>query len=252
MENLKDTEKFAVDAIKQYFKKKNKKVLITKGEDPPDIYLELDNQKIAIEITELNENSLNKRETIDMGYIKFIDKLDKKFSKNIIDKKIHINFYHNYTEVKYIQKKFIKFFEDLVKNNKLQISEKISDFIESVYVEIYIYSNRYNPNSDKKITGNTGASHPKSGYNWNDILIDSTIKNIVSESISKKTLKCKNIQKPIWLALLDNYYNKFTYFNDDEHINVYKNIMQDITDFKYFDKILIIFGNKDVLEFNKG
>ena len=54
MENLKNTEKFAVEVIEQYFKKKNKKISITKGENPPDIYLMLDNQKIAVEITELN------------------------------------------------------------------------------------------------------------------------------------------------------------------------------------------------------
>ena len=134
----------------------------------------------------------------------------------------------------------------------MQISEKISDFIEGVYFDIFIYSNKYYPNSNKKITVSAGPSHPKLGYNWNDMSIDLPIIPFVTERIIIKTSKCKNIQKPIWLVLLDNYYNKFTYFNDDEHINVYKNMMQDITDFKIFDKILIIFENKDVLEFDKG
>ena len=74
--------------------------------------------------------------------------------------------------------------------------------------------------------------------------------NIVNDRIYDKNIKCKDTEKPIWLALFDNYYNKFTSFDNQEHIEHYKNTFESVEDFGIFDKILVIFENGDVLEFN--
>jgi len=66
---------------------------------------------------------------------------------------------------------------------------------------------------------------------------------------SKKNKKCKHVKKPIWLALYDNYFNKFSSFKDDEHLELYKNITNNLHDHGIFEKILIVFENGDVFEF---
>jgi len=54
---------------------------------------------------------------------------------------------------------------------------------------------------------------------------------------------------------LDNfslYYNKFTFFDDNSHLNLYNEVMKEIRDFGIFEKIMIVFENKDVLEFDNN
>ena len=43
---------------------------------------------------------------------------------------------------------------------------------------------------------------------------------------------------------------KFTYFDNQEHLEHYNSAFESVEDFGIFDKILVIFENGDVLEFN--
>lgn len=56
-------------------------------------------------------------------------------------------------------------------------------------------------------------------------------------------------QKPIWLALYDNFYDKYTEFDNNDHIDFYKEIFNEINDFEIFEKILVVFKNNNVVEF---
>ncbi len=50
LNNKEKKEKFAAEIIKNEFAKKHTNVSYTQGEDPPDIYLEYDSKKVAIEL----------------------------------------------------------------------------------------------------------------------------------------------------------------------------------------------------------
>jgi len=257
MSQLKGTEKFVAKCLQFYFSKSFTDVSFEKGEDPPDIYLNIDGKKIAVEITDIDQNVLKNKKTIDYGYLDFIDNIDKKFG-HLIDKnkKILIIFYHDYIKVSTISKKFKKYFSNLLKSNTLTIGANIEDVIDKVGFKVNILP--MPKNNIKKITGTAmpfsnkikklGSLSATSEIISDYHLLGQTF-NIVNNRICDKSIKCKNIEKPIWLALFDDYYNKYTYFDDNKHLEHYKNVFKDIKDFKIFDKILVVFENKDVLEF---
>ena len=73
--SLKGTEKFVAESLQSHFKKSFDDVSINEGDDPPDIYLNIDNKKISVEITDIDQNVLKNRKTIDYGYLNFIDNI---------------------------------------------------------------------------------------------------------------------------------------------------------------------------------
>ena len=97
MSILKGSENFVAESLETYFKELNKNVYFEEGEDPPDVYFYIDDTKVSIEITDLDENSLNQRRTIDSGYLSFFNKIDEELG-NLIDEGVQcrIIFYHNY------------------------------------------------------------------------------------------------------------------------------------------------------------
>ena len=84
MAQLKGTEKFVAESLQSYFSKTSNSVNFEEGDDPPDIYLKIDDKKIAVEITDIDQNVLKNRKTIDFGYLKFIDNLEKEFNHIVI------------------------------------------------------------------------------------------------------------------------------------------------------------------------
>ena len=257
MSDLKGTEKFVAENLKLHFSKLFTNVSFEEGDDPPDIYLNVDRQKIAVEITDIDQNVLKNRKTIDYGYLNFIDNIDKEFGHLVDkDKKIFIFFYHDYVKVSTISKKFKKYFSNLLKSNALVIGNDIEDAINEVNFKISIL-----PMPEKGTRKIVGSAMPfggkvKKSRNITDTLeiisdchLDGQTFNIINNRILDKTEKCKHIKETKWLALFDNYYNKFTYFNNNKHLEHYQNVFQDIKDFGIFDKILVVFENKDVLEF---
>jgi len=61
MVKLKSTENFVAESIQAYFAKSFNSVNFEEGNDPLDIYLKIDDKKIAIEITDVDQNVLGKR-----------------------------------------------------------------------------------------------------------------------------------------------------------------------------------------------
>lgn len=258
MSPLKGTEKFVAESLQSYFKKTFDDVTFEDGGDPPDIYLKIGDRKIAVEITDIDQNVLKSRKTIDYGYLKFIDNLDKEFAHLINDdKKILLFFHHNYAKVSIISKKFKKYFKSLIDVDTLKINNSIEDNINDVSFKISILP--MPKNGTRKIAGSAMpfGGKVKKSRDINTVLdtisdchLSGQTFNIVNDRIYDKNIKCKDTEKPIWLALFDNYYNKFTYFDNQEHLEHYKNTFESVEDFGIFDKILVIFENGDVLEFN--
>ena len=61
MAQLKGTEKFVAESLQSYFSKTSNSVNFEEGDDPPDIYLKIDDKKIAVEITDIDQNVLKNR-----------------------------------------------------------------------------------------------------------------------------------------------------------------------------------------------
>ena len=258
MAQLKGTEKFVAESLQSYFSKTSNSVNFEEGDDPPDIYLKIDDKKIAVEITDIDQNVLKNRKTIDYGYLNFIDNIDKEFGDLIgADKKILLFFHHDYAKVSTISKIFKKYLKSLIDADELKIDDSIENNINDVSFKISILP--MPKNGTRKIVGSAMpfGGKVKKSRDINTVLdtisdchLSGQTFNIINDRITDKNIKCKSIEKPIWLALFDNYYNKFTYFDNLEHLEHYKKSFECVKYFGVFEKILVIFENGDVLEFN--
>lgn len=258
MAQLKGNEPFVAESLQSYFSKTFCSVSFEEGDDPPDIYLDIDGKKISVEITDIDQNILKSRKTIDYGYLKFIVNLDKELGKLVHDdKKLLLFFYHNYSKVSAISKKFKQYLKSIIEKNEYEIDSHIENNIDGVGLKISIL--KMPENANRKIAGGT-IPHKGKVYKSRDIntvletISDSNLFGqtlaIVQDRILDKNEKCKNIEKPVWLALYDNYYNKFTCFDSKEHFEHYRDIFKSIEAFGVFDKILVIFENGDVFEYS--
>ena len=260
MAQLKGTEQFVAESLQSYFSKSFENVFVEEGNDPPDIYLTINDRRIPIEITDIDQNVLKGRRTIDGGYLKFIVNLDNEFGPLIDkDQKLMLSFYHNYIKVSTISKKFKMHLKSLIEGNKLKTDTNIEGCINDVNFKISVVS--MPTNGKRKIAGLVTTFDGKVEKSRDIHTIHATISDchllgqthaIVKERISDKSIKCKDIKEPIWLALCDNYYNKFTYFNNQEHLEHYKDVFKEIEDIGIFERVLVIFENGDVLEFDSS
>ena len=91
---LKATEEFVKDCLLKHFGSNITKA--QEGEDPPDIYLTINNKKIAVEITRLSPISFDQsgtaqnRNTQDFFAIKLLNELDSKL-RDIIPSEMEVN-----------------------------------------------------------------------------------------------------------------------------------------------------------------
>lgn len=256
MAQLKGNELFVAESLQSYFSKTFCSVSFEEGDDPPDVYLTIDGKKASVEITDIDQNVLKNRKTIDYGYLKFIVNLDKELGKLVDDdKKLLLFFYHNYTKVSVISKEFKKYLKSIIEKNEHEIDSNIEDNINDVGFKILTL--KMPKSGNRKITGGSmpygGKVHKSRDINTvSETISDSNLFEqtlaIVQDRILDKNEKCKNVEKPVWLAFYDNYYNKFTCFDSKEHFEYYTDIFKSIEDFGVFEKILVIFENGDVFE----
>ena len=243
---LKNKEKFVAEIIKCEFSKKYSNVSYIEGEDPPDIYFNFDSKKAAIELTELSPNLQNNRISIDKSYEWF-------FKSVKIDIKVPDHTHY-----------FIVFHHANIKLNRKRKKE-IRNFLESPNAEMKkcingIYVRIKSIRKGKKLGT---LSHMSSNMNScsRDInsvsasLMDSNIEGsfnlIINKAIETKKEKCKNINKPIWLAMHDSYFSYFFSESKDECNELYKKIMRNI-DFGVFEKIIITFNDKGIMVFDRN
>lgn len=259
MAKLKGSEEFVSESLKTYFEGKGHIVKYQEGGDPPDIYLEIDGKNIPVEITNIDENRINGRRTINTGYLKFIENLKSQFNKKIpSNKSVLIFFFHHYKKVSKLNKEFVKYLAHLFKSKTLD-SCTIEDSIKGIHFKIIIYDTQKGKN--QTISGAvTTYGGKRQSRNYNEVTrriydtnLDIKTSDIIKESIRDKNIKCKELDTPIYLALYDDFSNKYFDFENSEHIEHYKKAMDYtiIDDYKIFKKIFIIFDNKDVLEFSK-
>jgi hypothetical protein len=209
------------------------------GEDPPDIYLEFSGGRVGIELTELNENLQDNRKSINMAYQGLLSNLD------IPDFKLYkVTIYHaNIKLNKKRRTEIINFLTTAVNDDKKCIDgifvKLIIDEQENKKGRIFPFCmplDKCNRDISKIIKNLAYAS------------TDSVFKEILDKAIDTKKSKCKAIAGDVWLALHDNYTPYFN-FSNTESIDLYNEAMIGI-DFGIFKKILIIYTDGNLIEFN--
>lgn len=240
---LTDKEQFDAEIIKNYFSKKYSNVEYCAGEDPPDIYLEYDSNKVAIELTELSPNLYKDRVSIDMSYKGFIKNIDIK----ILDyEHCLVVFHHANIKLNKARKKKIKDF--LVKPNA-----EMKKCIDGILVKIKSISSKDKLGTISQMSLNIDTCSRDINTvsaSLMDIDIESVFQSIITKAIEMKKEKCKNINKPIWLAMHDSYFSYIFSKNKTESIKLYEKAMTSI-DFGIFEKIIITFKDKGIIVFDK-
>jgi len=235
---LRKDEKLVQEKLIKYLSEKYS-VRSWEGEDPPDIYIEYDNNIIAVEITRLLPVSFDQngcaqnRSTQDSFGLNLCNELDSKFRKLIppeigIILVLHVPVSDPRKYKKQLEDYLKKFIEKGPK-----AGERKSDNILGKKINIAVYPQR--DHSKKKIAGIifNDDSDPR-------MTIDSYCEIILSDRIRDKANKCKKIRHkgPIWLAL----YNGYMFADKDTYARAIKNINVQ----HYFEKIFIVFDSGEV------
>jgi hypothetical protein len=197
-------EKFVKDSLVKYFGGSDV-VKAWEGEDPPDIYINVQGETVAVEITRLSpvsfdqEGSIENRSTQDYFGINLCDELDSKLKCYVpaeID--IILTLYVPVGNARKYKSELYSCLKDFIdKGPKAGDREEIK--IAGEKVNISIVPNR--DHSQKRIVGIIVNKN-------SDPHILSNAEVILAGRIKEKQEKCKKIQHdgPIWLALFNDYW----------------------------------------------
>ena len=234
---LKPDERFVSESLVKYFGPK--KVEYQEGEDPPDIYLLLNGEKIAVEITRLppvsfDENGyMQNRNTQDLFGVNICDELDSKLNGKVPNG-IHLllEIHVPVANPRKYKKELIKQLESLIgKEIKVGDKQLLSVLRNKVVVNCIPDHSRYIKKIGGIIANDNSIPH-----------ISTNAEVILTERISDKVEKCKNIphKGAKWLALLNDY--RLADFD------IYSQAIKSLTIQHDFAKILFIADNGTVNE----
>jgi hypothetical protein len=240
---LKDKEKLAAEIIKNEFSIKYANVSYTEGEDPPDIHLEYDSKKVAIELTELSSNLYKGRISVDKAYEGFI----KNIKIDIPDYTSYLVVFHH-ANIK-LNKKRKKDIENFLKKPNTEMQKCING------ISVKINSKTIKPktgtidticfNQNRCNRDMNAVSESQMDFNIEYVFI-----SMVNKAIETKKEKCKDIVKPIWLAMHDSYFDYFFSQSKDQSVELYKKTINTI-DFGIFEKMIITFKDKGIIVFDR-
>lgn len=240
---LSKKECFQAKIIKDYFSKKYSTVEYCEGEDPPDIYLKYDPNKSGIELTELNWNLYKDRVSVNMAYKGFIKDINIEIP----------NYTHYLVVFHHANIKLNKKRKKDIKNFLRKPNPEMEKCINGIFVKI-------KPTKSEKETGTISQTSINMDSCSRDIntvsasLMDFNIENvfesIINMAIEMKKEKCKSVDKPIWLAMHDSNFSRIFSQSTDDSVELYNKAMKNI-DFGIFEKIIITFGDRGIIIFNR-
>jgi hypothetical protein len=175
------------------------------GEDPPDIYLEVNGKKIAVEITRLSPVSFGENGTIqnrhsqDYFGLKLCDDLNADLGNKISpDLDILLILYVPVENGRKYKKELNTYVRDFISKG-IKAGDKEEVELLGSKVRISVIPNR--DYSAKKVVGAIANKNSSA-----DIL--GNAKAILADRIQDKVSKCKNIKHegPLWLALFNDYW----------------------------------------------
>ncbi|MBU0665061.1 MAG: hypothetical protein KJ990_11030 [Proteobacteria bacterium] len=175
------------------------------GEDPPDIYLEMNGEKIAVEITRLSpvsfaaDGTIQNRHSQDYFGLNLCNDLNSNLRNNVTSEiDILLTLYVPVENGRKFKKELNEFVRRFISGN-IQIGDREKVELSGSKVEIVAIPNRNH--SEKKIVGavvNTNSSA--------HILSNAQV--TLADRIQDKVEKCKEIKQEgvIWLALFNDYW----------------------------------------------
>jgi hypothetical protein len=175
------------------------------GEDPPDIYLMMNKEKFAVEITRLSpvsfdeKGDMQNRNNEDIFGVNLCNELDSKLKSKVPDEIDIVLAIHVPVDNPLKYKKELKKQIEVILEKKTGLGSKHIINVLGHRVDISIIPNR--THSEKKIVGVIVNDNSNAH-------ILSYAEVILSDRIQDKVEKCKNIphKGKKWLALLNDYW----------------------------------------------
>jgi hypothetical protein len=237
---LREDEKFVRDCLVKYFD--IEKTEAWEGEDPPDIYIKVKGETIAVEITRLSwisfdqDGSIQNRNTQDSFGSNLCHELDSKLGGYVppeID--IILTMYVPVKNVKKYKNELYNYLKDLITQN-LKAGNRKEIVIADERVNISIV-----PNEEQSHKGIVGIIVNKNS----DPFILRNAEVILADRLREKQEKCKKIQHkgPIWLV----FFNDYWLADYRTYSQAFKNIALEHD----FDRIYIILDNGEVRQLFK-
>ena len=229
---LKTDEQFVISSLAAHFG-----ATWSAGKNPPDAYLKIDKETIAVEISTLTQHIINKhggtksRLSEDSPALRLADNLKSELRALIPA---------GYSIVLYLRAPISKprHTERKLKNKILCLVANMTH--QTIEAELNILGNKIriilcssDGSNREKVYG--VVSNQKSDPN-----ISSNAQVILLERIATKAMKCSALERngQMWLALFNDYF-----LASDE---TYKKAIQHIPTVHFFDKVLLISGNGSV------
>jgi hypothetical protein len=206
------------------------------GEDPPDAYIALGKDEVAVEVSILTQHVSNKsgkmvpRLSQDSGVLRMCDEINEKF-KNVIPSGIYV---HLTISVPLNRMRRTK--ADLIEEIKGIIKEKAPNErdVEINENKITIRLISGDRPSGKKVLGCVRNQNSEAN-------IPANVQYILAERISDKVKKCSRlIHRPLWLALFNDYWLA--------EPDTYKLAMRELSIGHPFERICLVLGNKEVYD----
>lgn len=175
------------------------------GEDPPDIYLEVNGEQIAVEITRLTpvsfgeDGTIQNRNSQDCFGLKLCNELNSRLQNELPpDIDILLTLYVPVENGRKYKKKLYTYVREFISKDIKAGEKKEIDLLGSK-VRISVIPNR--DYSEKKIVG-TIVNKNSSAH------ILSNAQVTLADRIQEKVIKCKKIKHggSLWLALFNDYW----------------------------------------------
>ena len=204
------------------------------GEDPPDAYMSLNDNEIAVEISILTQHVVDKsgkpvpRLSQDTGVLRLCDELNEELKREVPSGVYVLLIISSpLNNIRQTKADLIKKIKEIAQK-KAPINEAFKTNKNKVEIKTFLGER----SSGKKVIGAV-PNHNSSS----DIL--GNVLYILSERINDKVTKCQNIvHRPLWLALFNDYWLA--------EPDTYKLAMEKLSIEHSFDKIVLLLGSKEV------
>ena len=226
---LRDDEKFVIESLCAKYGGTYRT-----GEDPPDAYMSLNGNEIAVVISILTQHVADKlgkpvpRLSQDTGVLRLCDEINEEIKSDIPS-----GMYVLLTLLSPLNK---------VRQTKADLIYKIKEIAQKEAPIKEVFETNGNKAKIQTFSGERPSGKKVVGVvpNHNsspDIL--GNVLFILNARISDKIIKCQNIvHKPLWLALLNGYWLA--------EPDTYKLAMKILSIEHSFDKICLVLGSKEV------
>ncbi len=229
---LRPDEQFCIDAVAATFGGQ-----WSEGDDPPDAYLDIGGETIAVEISTLTQYVLDQnggykpRLSGDSTAVRICDDLNDELKRNIpADRTVLLILSAPVISARKLRprlKKEIKALVDRAGSDDVTVKLKILGNIITIH---HIPEGRP---SGKKVVGTVQNKNSSA-----DILANATA--ILADRICVKGRKCKSLGSsgPLWLVLFNDYWLA--------DVDTYKQALSKLSIEHVFERILIVSGDKSV------